>query len=116
MKVLWLCNLILPEIARELGLEASNKEGWVAGLAEIMLREQKQNQIKLAVASAVPERLLSSQDEILTRELTVQGGEITFFGFAEDVGKPHLYDEGLEKRLAKVMEKFEPEVIHCFGT
>ncbi len=116
MKVLWLCNLILPEIARELGLEASNKEGWVAGLAEIMLREQKQNQIKLAVASPVPERFLSSQDEILTRELTVQGGEITFFGFAEDVGNPHLYDEGLEKRLAKVMEMFEPEVIHCFGT
>ena len=116
MKVLWLCNLILPEIARELGLEASNKEGWVAGLAEIMLREQKQNQIKLAVASPVPERLLSSRDEVLTRELTVQGGEITFFGFAEDVDHLHLYDEGLEKRLAKVMEKFEPEVIHCFGT
>ena len=30
MKVLWLCNMVLPAAARELGMEASVKEGWVS--------------------------------------------------------------------------------------
>ena len=116
MKVLWLCNLILPEIARELGLDASNKEGWVAGLAEIMLKNQEQNQIDLAVASPVPEHLLASLDDVLVREFCVKGGKVTFFGFAENVADPHRYDSQLEKRLGSVLEIFSPQVIHCFGT
>ena len=37
MKVLWLCNLPLPACAAQLGIEASNKEGWVSGMAEAVL-------------------------------------------------------------------------------
>ena len=37
MKVLWLCNIMLPVIARQLHLEVSNKEGWLSGLAEAVL-------------------------------------------------------------------------------
>ena len=28
MRILWLCNIMLPAVAKQLGVEASNKEGW----------------------------------------------------------------------------------------
>ena len=37
MRVLWLCNIMLPMIAEQLHIEASNKEGWLSGLADMML-------------------------------------------------------------------------------
>lgn len=116
MKVLWICNLILPAIARELGLEATNKEGWVSGLAESMLREQEHNQVRLAVASPVPEKVLPPGEDVTSREISVAGGNLLFYGFREDTDNPQRYDEGLEKRLAHVLEEFQPQVIHCFGT
>ena len=33
MRILWLCNIMLPVIAESLGLPCSNKEGWLSGLA-----------------------------------------------------------------------------------
>ena len=50
MKVLWLCNIMLPLIARQLGMEASNKEGWISGMLRILLNHQHENGISLAVA------------------------------------------------------------------
>ena len=32
MRVLWVCNIMLPVIAEALHREASNKEGWLSGL------------------------------------------------------------------------------------
>lgn len=50
MKVLWLCNIVLPVIARQLNMEGSNKEGWVSGLAEALLGGQPENGVELSVA------------------------------------------------------------------
>lgn len=40
MRVLWLCNIVLPVIARELGMEVSNKEGWISGMADTLLKKK----------------------------------------------------------------------------
>lgn len=37
MRVLWVCNIILPVIAEELGMPVSNKEGWLSGLSSRIL-------------------------------------------------------------------------------
>ena len=34
MKVLWVCNIMLPTIARQLGTSYSSREGWLSGLLE----------------------------------------------------------------------------------
>ena len=39
MKVLWVCNIMLPAIAGALHKEASNKEGWLSGLLEQVAAE-----------------------------------------------------------------------------
>ena len=50
MKVLWLCNVMMPMIAEKLDLEASNKEGWISGLAAVLLKKRRENGIELPVA------------------------------------------------------------------
>ena len=37
-KVLWICNIMLPAIARELGMPYSNREGWLSGIYEKTLQ------------------------------------------------------------------------------
>ena len=54
--VLWLCNFMLPMVAEKLGLEVTNKEGWVNGLATVLLASQ-QKEIRLSVAFPVERSL-----------------------------------------------------------
>lgn len=45
MKVLWVCNIMLPVIAEALHKEASNKEGWLSGLLEQVAAENSSDQM-----------------------------------------------------------------------
>lgn len=115
MKVLWLCNVMLPAIAERLQLEASNKEGWLTGLAETLLRRGEENKIELGIACPVPEQLLQEKD-ICERKVDTQYGRIDVYGFREDVSRPHIYEKDLESAMTKILESCDPDVIHCFGT
>lgn len=57
MKVLWLCNIMLPAVAEHFHRESSNKEGWLSGLLTAVLSHGDSNGIELAVAFPVAERL-----------------------------------------------------------
>ncbi len=107
MKVLWLCNIMLPVIARQLYLEVSNKEGWLSGLAEAVLERRQENGIELSVAFPM-------QGEDLPEGREIAG--MRCYAFPEDVGHPEKYDENLEPVLKKIVDKVEPDVVHCFGT
>lgn len=52
MKVLWLCNIMLPAVAEHFHRESSNKEGWLSGLLTAVLSHGDSNGIELAVGSS----------------------------------------------------------------
>lgn len=116
MKVLWLCNFMLPIAAEQLHREATNKEGWLSGLAGEVLRRQGENDITLAVAFPVPEELLPGKEELFNRVLCTSEGKLHCYGFYEDTCRPERYDPALEERMRKITEDFRPDVVHCFGT
>lgn len=116
MKVLWLCNMMLPMIARHFQMEASNKEGWLSGLAEVLLAGHEENKISLSIAFPVGRELLPQGEDVMERELTLNGVSVSCFGFLEDTVNPHIYDENLEGRMQRILEKARPDVAHCFGT
>lgn len=116
MRVLWLCNMMLPAIAEQMKLEASNKEGWISGLASVMLRRQGENGIELAVAFPAPEALLSAGQTVCRHIVTLQGVDLICYGFRENTGRPDVYDEALEGRMREITDAFLPDIIHCFGT
>lgn len=115
MKVLWLCNIMLPAIAEKLQLEISNKEGWLTGLAEAVMKRREENGIELCIACPAPSELLQGRDVCELKVDTRYGG-IDYFGFRENVSRSHVYERNLESAMAKILESSRPDVIHCFGT
>ncbi|MDE6169180.1 MAG: glycosyltransferase family 4 protein [Acetatifactor sp.] len=115
MKVLWLCNIMLPAAAAVMGLEASNKEGWLSGLAERVLGKGSENGVELAAAFPAPEGMLDGE-ELAVKTVEIFGGKLICFGFREDTRRAEVYDKGLEQRLERILESFGPDIVHCFVT
>lgn len=126
MKVLWLCNVMIPMIAEQLNLEGTNKEGWISGMADTVLRNQRSNGIDLAVAFPAPQSIFSADrnarssgeqsENIYKRVLKVKDGTLTCYGFYEDVGRAERYDRSLEDKLTQILDDAKPDIVHCFGT
>ncbi len=112
MKVLWLCNLILPQAAEELGMTHIHKEGWVEGLLTAITKEAGDD-IRIAVAFPVSEE---NDGKIGSFRITEEGAEISYYCFYEDTSRPEVLDPGLEGRLNRILDEFRPDVIHIFGT
>lgn len=113
MRVLWVCNIMLPLVAEYLGMEASNKEGWLSGLSETILNRQKENDIELGVCFPAAGELAEFGQEI---PVSGTDAKLNAFGFYEDVQRAEVYEEKTEKRLREIMNLFKPDLIHCFGT
>lgn len=129
MRVLWICNIMLPMIAEQLHREPSSKEGWLSGLASVVLDRKRENGIELATAFPVPEDLPGSADTADHAASSERGGDLVckgkyadgertldWYGFREDVGNAHVYAEDLESQMRWIFEDFQPDVVHCFGT
>ena len=112
MKVLWICNIMLPMIARQLGVSYSNREGWLSGLLERVSQEQGRNRIELGIAFPVEESMGDFQRNMqLGDRMTCR-----CYGFIENQGTPEIYDSAMEKRFQDILQDFEPDILHIFGT
>lgn len=116
MKILWLCNVMLPVIAGQLGIEASNKEGWISGLADVLLKRRQENGVELAVAFPAPASLMEAGRRYVKKTVPVEGYELTCYGFAEDTLAADVYDSALEQVMSEIARDCQPDVVHCFGT
>ncbi len=105
MRVLWICNIVLPVIAQALNRECSNKEGWLTGLMDALIKADSQVELGVAFPVSPKEKLLRGE---------VQG--IRYYGFRENTGKPERYDPALEQDMREILQDFAPDLLHCFGT
>lgn len=111
MRVLWLCNIVLPAIAKKLHMPESNKEGWLTGISEELIKEEK-NKITLGICFPVQKEM----DGISGSVAAGTTADIAYYGFYEDTLHPEIYDTSLEERLKRIVGQFKPDVIHAFGT
>ena len=112
MKVLWVCNIMPPTIARQIGVSYSNREGWLSGILDRVAQEQGRNSIELGIAFPAGEELGDLQR-------TMQLGEnmsCRCYGFSENTDTPEVYDPGLEKRFEEILADYKPDILHVFGT
>lgn len=113
MKILWICNIMLPMVAEYLGKEASNKEGWLTGLADMILKNKEDNHIELAVAFPVREAMAKKRMEVPVSKWNTG---LICYAFVEDTEHPEVYSQETEAQLKEILEDWKPDVVHCFGT
>ena len=103
MKILWIVNMVLPDVARALNMKTSASGSWLDDYAK-QLSEDPQVQLATMTYAAVS----NDMDE------TVCG--IRNFIFAGG-GKRLLFDHPQTiKDCQKVLDAFQPDVIHIHGT
>jgi len=121
---------MLPVIAKQLHMEASNKEGWLSGLADTVLRRGGDNEVELAIAFPVAGEIEGASKQECDKTVVYCGeyaekaeiqrgnipGRLRWYGFRENTAKPHIYDSSLEQAMQYITGDFDPEVVHCFGT
>ena len=115
MRVLWVCNIMLPRIAEKLGQEVNNKEGWLTGLMEAVLAHNAsdlENTVQLGIAFPIAKEQEFLQDALVINE----DYDVPFYGFRENVRMAELYDMSMEADMAKILSHFKPDIMHCFGT
>ena len=91
MKVLWLCNVILPKIAKAIGAPIVNTGGWLIGLSNEL---RKTEGIELGIIFPYSKNI----------RIVVDG--IACFGFSNT--KIEIFKS--------YIQEFSPDVIHVFGT
>lgn len=109
MRVLWLCNIMLPAIAEKLHLESSVKEGWLTGLLSQVIAQGEQSGIQLGIAFPTSENLAEYHDVFVWNKVPV-----SCYGFFENT--PEIYQPHLERRFDEILRDFKPDVVHVFGT
>lgn len=137
-KVLWICNIMLPAIARELGMPYSNREGWLSGIYEKTLQGEvpfeitvcfpmrKEDLAKIPVTSILNCDAAETEEKVGTGRsgknrknagfLKIKGSRTPCYAFEEDLSKPENYDPGLEARIQGILKDAKPDMIHIFGT
>lgn len=116
MKVLWLCNIMIPLIASEFKMASSNKEGWISGLAEVVLKDKESNGVDLAIAFPAPDILIPIGHDVSKRTVKIHGVKVDCYGFRENLMSAEHYDTNLEECMKKIIASSKPDIVHCFGT
>ena len=104
MKVLWITNILFPDICNFLHREAPVTGGWMKSLAEDLLIQYPN--IELAVAA-----LYGNNKKLLEKKI----GKITYFCLP--FNEYHtVYNAEMGNYWKEIANKFNPDVVHIHGT
>ena len=105
MKILWIVNIMLPEIGKALGVSASNREGWLTGIFNRIKNDNCEYEISIAYPVS----------EIGYSKCVVCDC-IDCYPFVENLSSPEVYDVRMEGAIRRILDEAKPDMIHIFGT
>ncbi len=103
MRVLWLCNVIISGISKELGLTESFGGGWLEETFETLIKD---NEFEMAYCAPCERKGIT--------HFLYKG--TSFFGFEKSSKPAHKYDKRIEIDLKQIVQMFKPDIVHIFGT
>lgn len=102
MKILWLCNIVLPELCPVFGFRTPYAGGWLSGMWNEL---KKDSEYELAVCIPI-------KDEIYAKDGKYNGYKYYSFQWKGEC-------EGQEvqiSRFKEILDEFNPDIIHIWGT
>lgn len=105
IRILWLCNAIIPQVSEKLNVNTGTGGGWLNQLSDIF---DKRDDIELCVVAP-----FLQGDELV--RITF-GNKSEFYGFPKKIREPWIYDDSVEGVFARILAEFKPDLVHIFGT
>lgn len=104
IRVLWVCNVMLPRIAKALHMSGTPIGGWLEGLSEDLVQEP---QVVLTVCFPMPgtQKIVRGRTE-----------RFVFYGFSSNLKALDRYDPVQEKQIRAIIKEVKPDLLHVFGT
>lgn len=103
MKVLWLCNLVLPDFSQEFKMGKFIFGGWMTA----MLHElEKREGIDISVCFPI-------YDESILKEGKCKGHD--YYAFLGN-RNAEIYSTELVETFERILKKTEPDIVHIWGT
>lgn len=102
MRVLWLCNIVLPELCEEFGFKKTNVGGWLTGMWN-EIKKQPELQLGICVPIFNVDRM---KDGVVNR--------YNYYSF-QFINDEKLLEQQ-SNRFLEIIEEFQPDVIHIWGT
>ncbi len=104
MRIVWLLNSILPQIAAARGMTPDNPHGWTVMLADYLSGSKD---IELTVF--YPQHQSRENH-------TGRAGNMGYVGFYEDPIPELSYDSSKEENFRRLIDKCDPDIVHIWGT
>lgn len=102
MKVLWLCNLVLPDFSEEFAINRNNTGGWMSGM---LYELEKVEDIDISLVFPI-------YDEKRLRDGKRNGHDYyTFLSGTSEEDKVRMADT-----FVQILEKVKPDIVHIWGT
>lgn len=104
MKILWLCNVIVPQIAKQLEITAGASGGWLVETLEALGDREG-----IEIGYCAP---LKSNQQLVKASYK----NVSFWGFNKENWDTHIYDKSVESTFTEILSEFQPDIVHIFGT
>ncbi len=107
MKILWLCNIMLPKVSRALSLPEINTGGWLTGISNDLLAlnnisiDKLLNYNKINLCVCFPQNISKSL-------MSGTADDLSYYAFPPKSNLEHVFK--------KIISEFVPDIIHIFGT
>ena len=93
MKILWLTNIAIPVISRDIGIKNHPSGGWLMGMLDPLI---KNSSMRLMLCFPFNKELSGNTDTIL------------YSSFIEN--------RNTKNRFIQIIQEYKPDIIHIFGT
>ncbi len=104
LKVLWLCNIPIPKIAKSIGLPGFVTGGWLEVLSEQLLNSEH-----VSLAISFP---LSNIEKMMTGKV----GKCNYYAIPRTKKSDTKYEKNVEEYYKEIIHNYEPDIIHIWGT
>lgn len=104
MKVLWLCNIMLPKVAQALNIKQDEYGGWLTGLSNDLLKTDR-----ISLCACFPKK--NTKD--------IESGsvdELQYFAFPQNLYYNFLGRYRLESYFKTILYSYKPDIIHIHGS
>ena len=111
MKVLWVCNVPIPRIANDMGIQAPNICGWLTGFANAI---EQIGGLELSICFPRP---------AIKNVIRGRVGKINYYAFSQPkmlgflpAEDPVHISAEMETHMRTIIDDVSPDILHIFGT